>query len=185
MEAALQQMATAIATLATNQATLTTEVIQVVQWLSNLTVTVNTPSQVSATKVVEKPAHFDGKGSEKARQFRNVFVVWAYNNPRVFGQYDTIGASILDQQGVHMYDGDKMITSALSFIDGDAAIWARPYIEKLAEEQHVFNSSWPDFIAAYKTKFEPINEQSEAQLQLSKIKQGKRKYSKYLSEFNT
>lgn len=34
------------------------------------------PANISSAKIVEKPAKYDGKDSEKARQFRNAFLVW-------------------------------------------------------------------------------------------------------------
>ena len=34
-----------------------------------------------------------------------------------------------------------MISSALSFMTGNAAIWARPHLEKIAEGQDVFTVS--------------------------------------------
>jgi hypothetical protein len=40
-----------------------------------------------------------------------------------------------DQQDVY-----KMVPSALSFIAKDAAVWARPYIESLAEGKTPFTS---------------------------------------------
>lgn len=69
---------------------------------------------------------------------------------------------------------------------GDAAVWARPHLEIIANDQIVFNGDWDTFIAAFKAKFKPINKQSDARLQLQKVKQSpSQKFSEYYANFNT
>lgn len=140
----------------------------------------------SATKVVEKPARFNGKDLEKAWQFRNAFTVYVQNNMRTFGAYHPDGSPHMNINGEQHVNTIKAILSMLSFMDNDAAIWARPHIESIASRLPVFNNDWDKFIEAFKSKFEPVNEQAEACLRLERTKQGdKQKFSEYFANFNT
>jgi hypothetical protein len=79
-----------------------------------------------------------------------------------------------------------MITSALSFMTKDAAVWARLYLEQLADHKPVFdNGKWDSFLKAFKQKFEPISASIEAKNKLYNLRQGKRLFASLESEFNT
>ena len=65
---------------------------------------------------------------------------------------------------------------------GDAAVWARPYLETIADNKVAF-TDWSAFIAAFKAKFEPINAEVKAKSKIMNMKQGSRTFSSYLSEF--
>jgi hypothetical protein len=79
-----------------------------------------------------------------------------------------------------------MITSALLFITKDAAVWARLYLEQLADHKPVFdNSKWDSFLKAFKQKFEPISALIEAKNKLYNLCQGKRSFVSLESAFNT
>ncbi len=159
-----------------------------VQGLTNsVTAFVHTQS-ASHTKdiaVVEKPTSFKGKGSESARLFRNAFYVWALHNAKSFYIRDVNGNFQLDVNGHRMLNARKMITSALSFMSDDAAIWARPHIETLAQNKAAFNDSWDEFLKQFKAKFEPIDATADAKNKILALKQGKQTFASLISEFET
>lgn len=135
--------------------------------------------------VVEKPTSFKGKGSESARLFRNTFYVWALNNAKSFYMRDANGNFQLDINGHRVLNHRKMITSALSFMVEDAAIWARPHIETLARDKPTFNDSWDEFLKQFKAKFEPIDATADAKNKIRSLKQGKQTFASLISEFET
>lgn len=48
-------------------------------------------------------------------------------------------------------DAIKMIPFALSFLDEEAAEWARPHLKDIATDQaSKFNNNWPTFITQFK-----------------------------------
>lgn len=137
------------------------------------------------TGVVQKPVTYDGKSMEGARLFRSAFMMWVRDNVKKFGQYDANGKIVVDPTGSIAYNRRKMISSALTFLTGEAAVWARPHIEALSENQPAFNDSWTEFLKAFKAKFEPVNAQQEAKEKLRAMKQGSRSFASYVSEFET
>jgi hypothetical protein len=135
--------------------------------------------------VVEKPQPFKGQGSEQARIFRSAFMVFASDREREFGTYHADGSPVIDVNGVHLMNQRKLITSFLTFMQEDAAIWARPQLELLADGKDVFNGTFRDCIEAFKLKFEPIQADQEARAKLSKLAQGNQTFSAHLAEFET
>ena len=179
-------MQRAIQALANNVNTLTQAVTRFINnAASNPSQPMANISSTTGTKVVEKPERFKGKGSERARLFRNAFLVWAHNNQNAFALRNDDGTPRYDDKGVVRLDPVKLITSALSFMDDTAAEGARPHIELLASKQPVFDNNWDEFIKQFKAKFEPIDAQAEAKLKLVGLKQGTRTFNAYLSEFKT
>ena len=129
------------------------QIFQMVASIRSLTTTVNNLAQSVATltgatgsitghtrpiNIVEKPKAFEGKSSEQARLFRSSFMVWVQDHEAAFAKRDEYGHVITDDDGNTRYNGRKMITSALSFMTGNAAIWARPHLEKVANGEDVF-----------------------------------------------
>lgn len=98
------------------------------------------PTNISSAKIVEKPAKYNGKDSEKARQFCNAFLVWVQNNMSTFCIRDANGQPVLNTQNRQQIDSTKAITSIFSFMEGDAAVWTRPHLETIANGQTAFNS---------------------------------------------
>ena len=164
LEQAVIQMAQAIADLATAQADLTRAINQMVQRQTVAS------SYTRAVTTVEKPQAFKGEDSETARIFRHAFLVWARANPRAFAQVDNQGNFITDANGAVLFDDAKCISSALSFMQGKAAQWARPHVEELAKGQVVFQNSWAEFEKAFKAKFEPIDAEAEAKTVLQGLR---------------
>lgn len=132
----------------------------------------------ASSRFVEKPEKYDGKGSDKARVFRNAFHIWSHSNPGIFGARDGNGLLIAGQ-----WDDAKIIKSVLSFLTGDAAKWARPHIETLVQNGTVFGNSWPQFVAAFQAKFEPLNKIVEACKKLKEVKQGHQSFATFLSNW--
>lgn len=172
---ALNNLAGLVTTLAGQQQTMQTAITNMANHLANFQAgppliihvaasQITIPANISSAKIVEKPAKYDGKDSEKARQFRNAFLIWVQNNMSTFCIRNANGQPILNAQNRQQIDSTKAITSIFSFMKGDAAVWARPHLETIANGQTVFNDDWDTFIAAFKAKFEPIDEQSDARL---------------------
>lgn len=69
-------------------------------------------------------------------------------------------------------------------MQGEAGLWARPYLKQLAHGHAVF-VDWAAFEAAFVAKFEPINASAEAKSVLQALKQGTRDFASYISEFET
>jgi hypothetical protein len=135
--------------------------------------------------VVEKPTSFEGKDSESAWLFRSAFRVWVESNERFFQHWPN-GTRVVNQAGEELLDEPKMITSALSFMTKDTAVWARPYLEQPADHKLVFdNGKWDSFLKAFKQKFEPISASMEAKNKLYNLRQGKRSFASLELEFNT
>ena len=137
----------------------------------------------STVRVVEKPEKYNGKGSDWVRVFRNAFFIWSRSNPATFGARNPDGTLQTDANGNQIWDSNKLIRSALSFLIDEAAEWARPHIETLVTTGSVFNNDWDEFITVFKAKFEPLDAQTEARQKLKNIKQGKRTFAAFLSDF--
>jgi hypothetical protein len=73
---------------------------------------------------------------------------------------------------------------ALSFIVEDAAVWARPHIESLAEGKTPF-ADWDAFLAAFKLKFKPVSPEADAKNKIIRMKQGKRTFGELVADFVT
>jgi hypothetical protein len=83
-----------------------------------------------------------------------------------------------------MLDVHKMVPSALSFMAEDAAVWARPHIESLAEGKTPF-ASWDAFLVAFKLKFEPVSSKADAKNKIIGMKQGKCTFGELVADFET
>jgi hypothetical protein len=135
--------------------------------------------------VVKKPTSFVGKDSESACLFRSAFRVWVESNERFFQHWPN-GTCIINQVGEELLDEPKIITLVLLFMTKDAAVWARPYLEQLADHKLVFNNGkWDSFLKAFKQKFESISASIEAKNKLYNLHQGKWSFASLELEFNT
>lgn len=142
-----------------------------------------TQTDTRSVTIIEKPQAFKGDDSETARLFRHAFLVWVRANPRAFARRDAQGAPIIGANGVPIHDDAKLIASALSFMQGPAGTWARPYIESVATGQAIFNNDWNLFVEAFKAKFEPVDATAEAKSKIQAMRQAGRNFSSYLAEF--
>jgi hypothetical protein len=133
-------------------------------------------SAFGSRSIIEKPVVFKGKDSESARLFRSAFRIWINANEDRFVLRDAQGKKVQGANGAILLDVHKMVPLALSFIAEDAAMWARPYIESLAEGKTPF-ASWDAFLVAFKLKFEPVSPKADAKNKIIGMKQGKRNYT--------
>ena len=169
---AITQLTTAVQTLAARPA----------PPAPTVNATVNANREVA---FVEKPAGFHGKDSASARLFRAAFSIYARGQPDKYAARDVNGALIHAAGGGYAADSTKWILGALSFMHGDAAEWARPYIEAAAENRPIFNNSRVDFWDAFKKRFEPIDEKAEALNKLQACTQGDRRFAEFFAEFQS
>jgi hypothetical protein len=86
--------------------------------------------------------------------------------------------------GAILLNVHKMVLSALSFMDKDAAVWAQPHIESLAEGKTPF-ASWNAFLVAFKLKFELVSPKANAKNKITGMKQGKRTFGELVVDFET
>jgi hypothetical protein len=178
LEDLVYSLAQSVQSLNATVTTLSTLVLMVIGALSQ-------QNSLSHGSVVEKPTSFEGKDSESARLFRSAFRIWVKSNKRFFQHWPN-SIRIINQAGEELLDEPKMITLALSFMTKDAAVWARLYLEQLADHKLVFdNGKWDSFLKAFKQKFEPISASMEAKNKLYNLCQGKRSFASLESEFNT
>ena len=178
MQAAITQMAQAMATLATAVTTLTNTI-------GNNQATVN--AAINSNKVtpfVEKPVPFKGKGSDSARLFRAAFRIYAEANKEKYALRHPDGRLARDAQtGAVLPDSQKWIVGALSFMQDEAADWARQYIEQAADNKVLFNGTRTNFWQAFKDRFEPVDENAEALSKLQACTQGNRRFAEFFAEF--
>lgn len=127
-------------------------------------------SQSGNAKGVAKPSNYDGKRGDDARRFLAAFNLYADNIPS-------------------LSDYKKRITSAISFLEGDAAIWATPFSEaihaSIAPNSIVAYPfvAWADFEAAFKNRFETTDATTDAKEMLRRLYQGKSTVGQYAATF--
>ncbi|KAA1479507.1 hypothetical protein DENSPDRAFT_896392 [Dentipellis sp. KUC8613] len=74
---------------------------------------------------VQKPAPYKGARGDDARRFLAAFSVYAMATQEQM--------NIRQADGSFVRDDSKWIGSALSFLEEDAAVWATPALEKMAQ----------------------------------------------------
>ena len=103
-----------------------------------------TPTQASASAskdAISRPTPFK-TGAKDARRFISAFTLWARSK-----------GSPLNNNGVP--DQKQWISSALSFLEGDAALWAVPHpqaIESHHENPNTpfpFSTTWATFVETF------------------------------------
>ncbi|KAF5370421.1 hypothetical protein D9757_013144 [Collybiopsis confluens] len=153
-----QDVLRALNNLATNQAALQRVVTDVVTSMNN-------------NKGVSKPHNYNGIGSEDARRFLAAFEVWAQGIPNL-----------------RALTGNELVKSAISFLEGDAAIWATPIAENISA--HTSNNNvplmypdWADFRAAFTARFETADPVTDAKNMLKALYQGKNSVAAYAATF--
>jgi hypothetical protein len=102
--------------------------------------------------VVKKPQPFKGNGSENARVFQSAFMVFAQDQEREFSLYGSNGQPVQDVNGEQLANQKKLMTSFLTYMQDEAAVWACPQLELLAEGKEVFNDCFADCLEAFKLK---------------------------------
>jgi hypothetical protein len=126
---------------------------------------------LNTNKGVSKPQNYDGKRSDDARRFLAAFELWA----------DGIPALASDDQ--------KRIKSAISFLEGDAAIWATPISENISQVANKVANvalaypTWTGFRDAFKGRFETVDAVIDAKQALKYLWQGKNTVAAYTATF--
>ncbi|KAF5334204.1 hypothetical protein D9758_017976 [Tetrapyrgos nigripes] len=130
----------------------------------------HTISQSSDKFSMAKPEPFKGKAVD-VRSFLASFRNWAGEQRDIAG------------------NEQKMIQSALSFMQGEAGIWAAPYIEEAMaydgteQTTNPFNRTWNAFVEVFKARFESLEEQADARDVIEGLVQGKQTVAKYIQVF--
>ncbi|KAF5367205.1 hypothetical protein D9757_012230 [Collybiopsis confluens] len=121
--------------------------------VANLTAAVS--GRAAAKSSMNKPDLFKGQSSTEARRFLAQFLAWASEQP--------------DLKNNH----GKTIKSALGFLTDKAADWATPYLNEYNNGRVPFSGHWPNFVAAFKLRFESVDPEMEARAAMETIHQGK------------
>ena len=186
------EMMTMIHAIVQQQEALHAEIIDLGKGLNVLVATVSklattaTLAHDRAVPVVEKPAQFKGKSSEEARLFRSSFYRWACFNLRTFQDRDENGVPVFDTDKKPVLNTEKLISSALSFMIDEAALWARPHIETSAAGTIPFKGDWLEFTREFTAKFEPVDATTEAKNKIMNLRQGdKETFASLVSRFET
>ncbi|KAF5348934.1 hypothetical protein D9757_015256 [Collybiopsis confluens] len=153
-----QDVLNALNTLATNQTALQQVVTDLI-------------TNMNSNKGVSKPHNYNGIGSEDACRFLAAFEVWAQGIPRI-----------------RTLTGHEPVKSAISFLEGEAAIWATPIAENISA--HTSNNNialtypnWVDFKAAFIARFETADPVTDAKTMLKTLYQGKNSVASYAATF--
>ncbi|KAJ3851638.1 hypothetical protein EV368DRAFT_12036, partial [Lentinula lateritia] len=103
----------------------------------------NLVSGLSIIKSVGKPQNYNKKRGENIQCFLAAFELWAN--------------SVL----THSTDCKKKITSAITYLEGDAAIWATPISKTINKSK--------EFVTAFKTRFEATDASANAKQLLEQL----------------
>jgi hypothetical protein len=135
------------------------------------------PSITITTHVVEKPECYKGEVSPQACRFLSHFTLWAANTGNLLNVLDTTNNTWVPAQ-------DKWITTALSYMAGDAGVWAQPYINHFTSGKGApFGGDFLKFHNAFNNCFDPLSEKQQAIEALSVLIQGKDTVVVYTSRF--
>jgi len=150
--------------------------------------TAPTAAVASNRSVIARPEPFKN-GAGDARRFLNYFILWARAQ-----------STPLNTAGVA--DQEHWIQAALSLLQGEAAVWAVPYLQAL--EKHIttsaqqanntsgtpitvapypFGGHWDSFVAAFKARFQAADDSQQAQRELEGIFQGGKTAPEYAARF--
>lgn len=145
------------------------------QLASNQTVLQTTLTSIvnslNTNKGVGKPQNYDGKRSNDAHRFLAAFELWSSGIPSLAS----------DQQ--------NCIKSAISFLEGDAAIWATPISEKISQVGKgttgvtLAYPTWESFTNTFEGHFETIDAVVDAKQALKYLWQGKNTVTAYAASF--
>jgi hypothetical protein len=133
-----------------------------------------------------RPEPFKG-GSADARRFLQFYNLWGRSK----------GKPLNDENNAA--DPEQWIMHALAFFQGEAAMWASPYLQAI-ERHHTeasrsagqanavitpfpFNSSRSDFTDAFKARFMVADDRLVAQREIENFAQGNRPVTEYAARF--
>ena len=120
--------------------------------------------------------------SEDARRFINYFTLWA----RSQGQP-------LNTAPNGTMNPEQWISSFLSLLQGEAAVWAVPYLQKIEAHTsdtanprtHLFpaGGNWDTFLTEFKQRFQAVDDAAVARQALARLTQGTSSVGHYASRF--
>ncbi|KAK7019758.1 hypothetical protein VNI00_017955 [Paramarasmius palmivorus] len=96
---------------------------------------------------------------------------------------DSREMNIQDADGQYYRNDRVWISTALSFMTKDAALWATPYMEEYSLGRPIFGDNWATFEAAFKLHFESIDEKEDAKHRLKALHQDKMMVAEYTAKF--
>ncbi|KAG2005012.1 hypothetical protein CC2G_003512 [Coprinopsis cinerea AmutBmut pab1-1] len=130
----------------------------------------------STRSPVKAPEPFKGDSGDTQR-FLRYFTNWASAESELKG------------------DDKKWISAALSYLQGAAASWAVQYLDQIAAHEAAadaaqkaahpwpFSGDWSTFVAAFKKRFQPADQEKAAEAQLEALTQGKQSASQFAAKF--
>jgi hypothetical protein len=134
-------------------------------------------TSASKTTSVMRPHPFKGDSSADARRFLAGFTMWAMTQGTGMNVIDHTGAAVRRRNL-------EWIRAVLSFMEGDAAIWAAPAMERFADGIIPFDDDWSKFCSEFKARFETVDEEIDAKEKLRALYQGSSTVPEYAAEFN-
>ena len=134
------------------------------------------PASASASKdTISRPSPFK-TGAKDARRFISAFTLWARSK-----------GSPLNNNGVP--DQKQWISSALSFLEADAALWAVPHL-MVIESHHQnssnpfpFASTWASFVETFNRRFQAGDDVTQSKKELVQLTQGRKTVAQYAADF--
>lgn len=165
------QIQQALANLAANLATLTTQVQRIV----------SNPQQVNVAapvirprSYVQKPATYNGKTAADARRFLAAYKAWALDQGEGLQHQNALGQMVMDYK--------RWILTACSFLVDEAADWATGVIEGM-ESANCLYTSYDEFVTGFRTRFETVNEKQDALAALNRLFMGTGTAADYTAQF--
>jgi hypothetical protein len=136
------------------------------------------------TKVhtMEKLEKFDGTRNNSARTFLVRFALWAQSLGAQMNRFDAAGNCV----GPHH---DLWVQSALGYMTGEAAVWAKPYMTQMLLGQTLFLNaatnqiSWDKFQTAFHMRWISIANDVTAWQKLVTLRQGTLLVEAFYSRF--
>ncbi|KAI3614855.1 hypothetical protein WG66_003355 [Moniliophthora roreri] len=184
------QLLQALVTSQTNLSNAVTQMVadfnQMSEGLNQMSQNISQLVQTSATatsastpldqKPFQKPSAFTGKlGGANACRFIAAFSLY------VQSQRAALNRANADRTWAR--DDGLWICSALTFMQDDAAVWATPAMEEVAQGRHLYDNSWEEFVKGFKLRFETTDEAADAKERLHVLFQGKQSVAEYAAKF--
>jgi hypothetical protein len=136
------------------------------------------------TKVhtMEKPEKFDGTRDDSARTFLIRFALWAQSLGAQMNLFDAAGNCIGPRH-------DLWVQSALGYMTGEAAVWAKPYMTQMLSGQTLFLNAttnkilWDEFQTAFRMRWISVADDVAACQKLVTLCQGTLSVKAFYSRF--
>ncbi|KAI3620746.1 hypothetical protein WG66_002422 [Moniliophthora roreri] len=127
-------------------------------------------------KPFQKPSTFTGKlGGADAHQFLAAFLLYAQSQRAALNRANADGTwAREDSLWIHL---------ALTFMQDDAAVWATPAMEEVAQGRHPYDNSWKEFVKGFKLRFETTDEAADVKEWLHVLFQEKQSVAEYAAKF--